>query len=88
MYSELMTWLLLAACGAGFGAGAIWQTMRRRTAAPVRRRADCVASRARTPEAQALASAGAGLRIIRLVGKPRLRPLENTSAFRGRSSAK
>ena len=51
MDSELMTWLLLAACGAGFGAGAIWQTMRRRTAAPVRRRADRVASRARTPEA-------------------------------------
>ena len=50
MDSELMTWLLLAACGVGFGAGAVWQTMRRRTAAPVRRRADRVASRTQAPE--------------------------------------
>ena len=37
MDSEILTWLLIAACAAGFGGGAAWQAMRRR--APARRAA-------------------------------------------------
>lgn len=57
MDSELMTWLLLAACGVGFGAGAVWQTMRRKTAAPVRRRTDRVGARPQT-SAESIAKPG------------------------------
>ena len=33
MDSEILTWLLIAACAAGFGGGAAWQAMRRRAPA-------------------------------------------------------
>ena len=45
MDSEILTWLLIAACAAGFGGGAAWQAMRRRAPARKRRNVDRVASR-------------------------------------------
>lgn len=44
MDSEILTWLLIAACAAGFGGGAAWQAMRRRAPARTRRNVDRVAS--------------------------------------------
>ena len=45
MDSEILTWLLIAACAAGFGGGAAWQAMRRRAPARTRRNVDKVAAR-------------------------------------------
>ena len=42
MDSEILTWLLIAACAAGFGGGAAWQAMRRRAPARTRRNVDKV----------------------------------------------
>ena len=45
MDSEILTWLLIAACAAGFGGGAAWQAMRRHAPARTRRNVDKVAAR-------------------------------------------
>ena len=50
MDNEILTWLLIAACAAGFGGGAAWQALRRRSKPLKRRTIDRVGARPTAPK--------------------------------------
>lgn len=50
MDNEILTWLLIAACAAGFGGGATWQALRRRSKPVKRRTVDRVGARPTGPK--------------------------------------
>lgn len=50
MDNEILTWLLIAACAAGFGGGAAWQALRRRSKPVKRRTIDRVGVRPTAPK--------------------------------------
>lgn len=50
MDNEILTWLLIAACAAGFGGGAAWQALRRRSKPLKRRTIDLVGARPTAPK--------------------------------------
>lgn len=50
MDNEILTWLLIAACAAGFGGGAAWQALRRRSQPLKRRTIDRVGARPTAPK--------------------------------------